>query len=110
MASRSAALAGLFAGIVRRRRCDRRRSAGRAHDRRAIRLEHGSADRVPARTTGRLSASVTEAQARARVLAMFNVWENVASASIGYDRAGFISGVGALQRRRREHRSRIQRG
>jgi hypothetical protein len=42
---------------------------------------------------GPLSASVTEAQARPRVVAMFNVWENVASASISYNRAGFISNV-----------------
>ena len=27
---------------------------------------------------------------------MFNVWENVASASIGYERAGFISDTGAF--------------
>lgn len=40
---------------------------------------------------GPLSAMVTEASARGRVLAMFNVWQNVASSSISYSRAGFIS-------------------
>ncbi len=43
---------------------------------------------------GPLSASVTEAAAQSRVLAMFNVWQNVASSSISYVRAGFISSVG----------------
>ena len=33
---------------------------------------------------------------RARVQAMFNIWENVASASIGYERAGPISNVGGF--------------
>ncbi len=42
-----------------------------------------------------LSATVTEAQAQARVAAMFAVWQNVATASITYTRAGFISPVGA---------------
>ncbi len=42
---------------------------------------------------GPLSASVDEASARARVQAMFGVWQSVASASIRYSRAGFISSV-----------------
>ena len=45
---------------------------------------------------GPLSATVTEAQAQARVLAMFNVWENVPTSNIDYDRAGFISNTGAF--------------
>lgn len=45
---------------------------------------------------GPLSPTVTEAQAQARVLAMFNVWQNVASASISYTRAGAIADVGAF--------------
>jgi len=45
---------------------------------------------------GPLSGTVTEAQARARVAAMFNVWENVASASIGYNRTGPILDIGAF--------------
>ena len=44
---------------------------------------------------GRLSVTVDEPTARGRVLAMFNVWENVPSSNIGYDRRGFISPVGA---------------
>jgi hypothetical protein len=42
---------------------------------------------------GPLSATVNEMTARGRVQAMFNVWENVASSSITYNRAGFISSV-----------------
>ena len=42
---------------------------------------------------GPLSASVSEAAARSRVQSMFAVWENVASASIAYSRAGFIDDV-----------------
>ncbi len=45
---------------------------------------------------GPLSATVSEASARARVAAMFNVWENVGSASIGYNRAGAIQDTGAF--------------
>jgi hypothetical protein len=41
--------------------------------------------------SGPLSASVSEAQARARVNAMFAVWQDVPSASISYHRAGFIN-------------------
>lgn len=40
---------------------------------------------------GPLSANFDEMDARARVLAMFNVWQNVGSANIGYNRAGFIN-------------------
>jgi hypothetical protein len=42
---------------------------------------------------GPLSASVTESAARSRVQAMFAVWQNVASASIAYNRTGSISSV-----------------
>jgi len=42
---------------------------------------------------GPLSASVNNAAAIARVAAMFEVWEDVPSASISYDRAGAITGV-----------------
>jgi hypothetical protein len=45
---------------------------------------------------GPLSATVNEGAARARVTGMFDVWENVATASIGYNRAGFINSVGAF--------------
>ena len=44
---------------------------------------------------GPLSASVIESSARTRVLNMFNVWQNVATASISYSRAGFINPIGA---------------
>jgi len=39
---------------------------------------------------GPLSGTVSEVQARGRVQNMFNVWQSVASASIRYNRAGFI--------------------
>ncbi|MGE0029853.1 MAG: hypothetical protein AB7T20_01875 [Steroidobacteraceae bacterium] len=45
---------------------------------------------------GPLSATVGEAAARTRVQAMFSVWQNVASSSISYSRAGFINDVGAF--------------
>lgn len=45
---------------------------------------------------GPLSAIVTEVQAQARVLAMFNVWENVATSNIDYNRAGAITATGAF--------------
>ena len=45
---------------------------------------------------GPLSASVAEAAARPRVQGMFAVWQNVPSASIAYNRAGFISDTGAF--------------
>ena len=52
---------------------------------------------IPYRTdNGPLSASVAEGVARNRVIAMFNVWQNVASASISYTRSGFIDDVGAF--------------
>lgn len=52
---------------------------------------------IPYRTdNGPLSASVDEATARARVLAMFNVWQDVPTASISYSRAGFINATGAF--------------
>lgn len=45
---------------------------------------------------GPLSPTVNEATARARVVGMFNVWQDVPSASISYNRAGFINAVGAF--------------
>lgn len=42
---------------------------------------------------GPLSATVNETAIRARVIAMFDVWENVATANIGYNRAGPINAV-----------------
>ena len=45
---------------------------------------------------GPLSASVTEGAARTRVDSMFDVWQNVASASISYARTGFIASIGAF--------------
>lgn len=52
---------------------------------------------IPYRTdNGPLSASVDEAAAQARVLAMFNVWQSVLSSNIAYTRAGFIADTGAF--------------
>jgi hypothetical protein len=52
---------------------------------------------IPYRTdNGPLSASANEASARARVAAMFGVWQNVATSNISYARAGFINAVGAF--------------
>ncbi|HEY7753069.1 MAG TPA: hypothetical protein VH856_04570 [Steroidobacteraceae bacterium] len=45
---------------------------------------------------GPLSGTVSESSAQSRVVAMFNVWESVPTASIAYNRAGFISAVGAF--------------
>ena len=45
---------------------------------------------------GPLSASVAEIAARSRVLAMFNVWQDVPSAAISYTHAGFINDAGAF--------------
>lgn len=45
---------------------------------------------------GPLSPIVNETAIRARVIAMFDVWENVPTANIGYNRAGFINAVGAF--------------
>ncbi len=45
---------------------------------------------------GPLSATVDEPTAQARVGGMFQVWEDVATASIGYNRADFINAVGAF--------------
>lgn len=42
---------------------------------------------------GPMSPTVDEPAAQARVLGMFNVWENVATANIAYSRAGFINAV-----------------
>jgi hypothetical protein len=42
---------------------------------------------------GSLSSSVNQTQARARVAAMFQVWEDVASAALGYNRQGAVTGV-----------------
>jgi hypothetical protein len=43
---------------------------------------------------GPLSDSVDEPAARSRVIAQFNVWENIDTASIAFDRAGFIEAAG----------------
>ena len=49
---------------------------------------------IPYRTdNGPLSATVAEGAVRTRVQNMFAVWQNVTSASISYNRAGFISSV-----------------
>ena len=45
---------------------------------------------------GPLSATVDEASAQARVLAMFNVWEDVTTSNITYARAGAISATGVF--------------
>jgi hypothetical protein len=45
---------------------------------------------------GPLSANTDEGEARARVMAMFNVWQSVATASISFERAGFITATGAF--------------
>lgn len=45
---------------------------------------------------GPLSATVNETQARARVLASFNAWQDVPTSSIRYARAGFINPTGAF--------------
>lgn len=45
---------------------------------------------------GPLSATVDQAQAQARVNSMFGVWEAVPTATIAYDRAGFINPTGAF--------------
>lgn len=45
---------------------------------------------------GPLSATVNQAQAQARVNNMFDVWEAVPTATIAYNRAGFINPTGAF--------------
>ena len=45
---------------------------------------------------GRLSALVSQDAARARVAAMFQVWDDVASAALSYSRQGTIPNVGAF--------------
>lgn len=45
---------------------------------------------------GNLSSQVDQTEARARVEAMFQVWEDVASASLSYNRQGTIPNVGAF--------------
>jgi hypothetical protein len=45
---------------------------------------------------GPLSATVTEPSARARVAAMFSVWQNVATSSISYVRADSIASTGVF--------------
>lgn len=45
---------------------------------------------------GRLSALVSQDAARTRVAAMFQVWDDVASAALGYSRQGTIPSVGAF--------------
>jgi hypothetical protein len=45
---------------------------------------------------GPLSANVSNAQAQSRVASMFNLWEDVPSASIRYDRVGAINDTGTF--------------
>lgn len=45
---------------------------------------------------GPLSTETGEAAARARVISMFNVWQSVTTASISFNRAGFINSTGAF--------------
>ena len=95
MASRKRLLfAGLFAASSPRAS---RAPAARSPCARMASRTCGTRRTIQYRTDdGPLSASVTEPAARTRVQAMFNVWQNVASASIGYNRAGSISDVGAF--------------
>ncbi len=92
MARRSAAIAGLLAGSLAAAIA----SAGgpllvRTNGQPYV---WSTATQIAYRTdNGPLSASVNEGSARTRVIAMFDVWENVGSASIRYDRAGFIANV-----------------
>jgi hypothetical protein len=60
-------------------------------------LTWGTAAPIPYRTDGgALSEEVTGPEAQARVADMFDVWQDVASASISYNRAGPIQDVGAF--------------
>jgi hypothetical protein len=45
---------------------------------------------------GPLSTETNEGTARSRVISMFNVWQSVATASISFNRAGFINSTGAF--------------
>jgi hypothetical protein len=45
---------------------------------------------------GPLSVNSDESEARARVISMFNVWQSVTTASISFNRAGFITSTGAF--------------
>jgi hypothetical protein len=57
-------------------------------------LAWGTASPIAYRTDGGpLSSQISNAQAQTRVGNMFDVWEDVPSASIRYDRAGAIQGV-----------------
>ena len=60
-------------------------------------LVWGTAAAIPYRTDGGpLSSQITSAQAQARVRNMFDVWQDVPSASISYNRAGAIQDTGAF--------------
>ena len=60
-------------------------------------LVWGTSSAIPYRTDGGpLSSQITGAQAQTRVRNMFDVWQNVASASISYSRAGVILDTGAF--------------
>jgi hypothetical protein len=60
-------------------------------------LVWGTASAIPYRTDGGpLSSQVTNAQAQTRVRNMFDVWQDVASASISYSRAGAILDTGVF--------------
>jgi hypothetical protein len=57
----------------------------------------GTAQPIAYRTDGgALSSQVTGSEAQARVAAMFDVWEDVPTASIRYQHAGSIQSVGAF--------------
>jgi hypothetical protein len=45
---------------------------------------------------GPLSTETNETEARARVISMFNVWQSVTTASISFNRAGFINSTGVF--------------
>ena len=89
--------AALFARSRRRRRGTRERRRPARRVRRMASRTCGIRRRSSYRTDGGpLSATVTEQAARTRVQNMFNVWQNVGSASISYSRVGFIIDVGAF--------------
>jgi len=57
----------------------------------------GTGSAIPYRTDGGpLSSQISNAQAQTRVATMFDVWQDVASASISYNRAGAILETGVF--------------
>ena len=81
---------------TRRRQRRRRRPAVSRRERRSVPVEYGAADRVPHGRRRPELAGQTGAQAQTRVDGMFDVWQNVASSSIAYLRAGAIQAVGGF--------------